>query len=99
LVQEFCRYNDKGRPITLTSEAGFGYQQKSTIDSLKALAAEPLATYTLTITPHSGSAYTATVRFRNEVSGGAVQFSPAMVWDGIPTSTFWYSGTVYLMVV
>ncbi len=93
VVQEFAKA-EKGRFITLSSQASHGTQYKSTISSLIALAQVANATYTLVI-----GAVTKTVRFRNEIDGGAVQFQPFTEIDGEVAVTIPYKGTLYLMVV
>lgn len=98
VIQEFGAV-EKGRELTLQSTESIGFQLKSTIDALMALAAISGATYTLTITTTGGGSLTKTVRFRNEVDGGAVQFEPHQQRDGIHADTTYYGGAIYLMVV
>jgi hypothetical protein len=63
---------------------------------LQSLADVAGATYTLTISPYVGSDYVRTVRFRNELEGGAVQMEPAMLaLEGIPRDTVWYAGSIF----
>ena len=98
VVQEFEKL-ESGRLVTLSSTESQGLQQKSTVDSLKALADSGAGnTYTLTISSNSES-FTKTVRFRHEVEGGPVQFQPIQVRDGLHSDTVLYKGTVYLMVM
>ena len=95
-IQEFTK-PEKGRHITLQSTDGQGYQKKSTVEALRAIAASVGATYAFRIT-HNGLTFSATVRFRNEASEeGAVVFDMAHVCDGLQSDNFWYSGTIYLM--
>jgi hypothetical protein len=98
VVQEFMAV-EKGRPITLVSTETQGLQAKSTIDLLKTLANSGAGnTFTLTITSNSQT-FTKTVRFRHEVDGGPVQFEPFQVRDVLHSSTVFYKGTIYLMVM
>ena len=97
--QEFTA-TEKGRPITLATESGYGYQLKSTVEALKALAQVVGATYSLTIIQPGGAAsITKTVRFRHELDGGPIQFTPAPWREGYVPSTAWYKGQIFLMVV
>ena len=99
VVQEYTKL-DVGRFITLSTKDGMGYQQKSTLDNLQALADVAGATYTFTIVPYAGANYVKTVRFRNELDGGAIQMEPAsLALEGIPRDTVWYEGSIFLMVV
>jgi len=98
VVQEFDAV-EAGRPITLVSTETQGLQLKSTVDDLKALSISGAGnTYTLTIASN-GEAFTKTVRFRNELDGGAVVFEPCQVRDGLHGDSVYYKGTIYLMVV
>lgn len=97
VLQEFSKL-EKGRHITLESRDSLGWQQKSTVDALKALCdSTPYATHTLTIT--SGQTFTKTVRFRNEVDGGAVRAEPIAERPGYHETGVYYKVRVYLMVV
>lgn len=96
-VQEFAR-TESGRPITLESTESGGLQKKSTLTALKALADVPLATYTLTISSNSQTV-TKTVRFRNEMSEGPIDFAPVQARDGLHGDDVWYRGKISLMVV
>lgn len=98
VVQEFQAV-EAGRLVTLESTDKQGFQTKAIVDSLMALASTPGYTYTLTITTSGSTTFTRTVRFRNEVDGGAVQFEPAHSAGGIRKSTDYFKGTIYLMVV
>jgi hypothetical protein len=101
IVQEFSKV-EAGRLITLMSLPTAGMQKKGTVESLLSLATIPGATYSLTITTTNGGSLSKTVRFRNEVEGGAVQFVPFTEREGLPASdgeTSWYKGTLYLMVM
>lgn len=87
----------KAYTITLECLRQTGWQKTTTLTSLRALSAVVGAYYTLV---HNGTSYT--VRFRNEVSGGAIQMQT--LGDGsLPHSNpgendYWY-GTIYLMAV
>jgi hypothetical protein len=97
VVQEFEGI-EKGREITLASTDNIGWQQKSTVDALKALADDGVYnSFTLTIT--SGQTLTKTVRFRHEVEGGPVQAQPLVERDGYHVATMWYKVTIFLMVI
>jgi hypothetical protein len=101
IVQEFTKV-EAGRPLTLLSLPTAGMQKKDTVEALMALAAIPNATYSLVISTTNGGSLSKTVRFRNEVEGGAVQFVPFIEREGLPASdgeTSWYKGTLYLMVM
>jgi len=98
VVQEFDKL-ERGRNITLVSTATQGLQLKSTVDALKALADAGINnTYTLTITSNNQT-FTKTVRFRNELDGGAIKAEPMQVRDGLHSSTIYFMVEIYLMVV
>lgn len=98
VVQEFVAL-EAGRPVTLVSTESQGLQLKSTVDALKALSVSGAGnTYTLTISSN-GESFTKTVRFRNELEGGAVVFEPCQVRDGLHDNTVFYKGSIYLMVI
>jgi len=97
IVQEF-QATEKGRYVNLVSTDSQGMQKKSTVDALKNLSNIANQTYPLTISSN-GKTFTKTVRFSNEVQGGAVQFSPFQDRQGLHSDTIWYKGTIYLMVV
>ena len=97
VVQEFA-VPENGRMVTLIGNGPVGAQLKSTIEALQLLAQEPYATYTLTITTDTRS-FSRTVRFVNEIDGGAVQFEPVVARDGLHAGTMYYTGTIYLMIV
>jgi hypothetical protein len=97
VVQEFSGL-ERGRLVTLSSTETMGMQQKSTIDALKALADVAGATYTLTITSNNKT-FTKTVRFRNEVEGGPLQFEPFHPREGLHSDTIYYKGSIQLMVI
>jgi hypothetical protein len=98
VVQEFGA-TEAGRPVTLVSTESQGLQLKSTVDALKALCDSGAGnTYTLTITSN-GETFTKTVRFRNELDGGAVVFEPCQVRDGLHDDTVYYKGSIFLMVM
>lgn len=89
---------EKGRLITLVGNGALGSQQKSTVQELIELTEIPYATYTLTITTDTRS-FSRTVRFVNEIDGGAVQFEPVVARAGLHATTMYYTGTIYLMIV
>ena len=98
VVQEFVAL-EAGRTITLVSTETQGLQLKSTVDDLKALSDSGAGnTYTLSIVSN-GETFTKTVRFRNELDGGAVVFEPCQVRDGLHDNTVFYKGSIYLMVI
>ena len=98
VVQEFNGL-EAGRFITLISTETQGLQLKSTVDALKVLSDSGAGnTYTLTITSNS-QVFTRTVRFRNELDGGAVIFEPIQARDGLHGNDIWYKGSVFLMVM
>jgi len=98
VVQEFVAL-EAGRTITLVSTESQGLQLKSTVDDLKALSDSGAGnTYTLSIVSN-GETFTKTVRFRNELDGGAVVFEPCQVRDGLHDNTVFYKGSIYLMVI
>lgn len=89
---------ESGRPITLESRNKQGAQRKATVAALKALSEIPGGEYSLSIS-HNGISFSRTVRFRNEIDGGAVQFSMRNECDGLARDTAWYDGIIYLSVV
>ena len=98
IVQEFSKA-ESGRPITLVCLETQGYLLKSTVDALTTLAKSPNATYALVITSTNGETLSKTVRFRTELDGGPVQFTPLKPRDGLHADTMIYQGSIYLMVV
>jgi len=97
IVQEFQAY-EKGRYINLVSSDSQGMQKKSTVDALKQASLIAGQTFPLEIVSN-GKTFIRTVRFSNEVQGGAVQFSPFQDRQGLHSDDIWYKGTIYLMVV
>jgi hypothetical protein len=98
VAQEFMGV-EAGRLITLASTDTQGLQLKSTVDDLKALSDSGAGnTYTLTIISNSRT-FSKTVRFRNELDGGAVIFEPVQVRDGLHSLDIWYRGNIFLMVM
>lgn len=101
--QEILRTSERGRNITLATENGQGFQRKTVVDALKAIAnvvpaSDGPKTYTLTIT-HNSLTMSKTIRFRNDIGEeGAVQFEQANMMDGLQKSTHWYKGKIYLQV-
>ena len=98
VIQEFQIPIEKGRLITLVSTDSQGMQKKSTVQLLKDLSQTANATYPLEI-KSNGKTVTKTVRFANEVQGGAVQFSAFQDRQGLHSDDIYYKGTIYLMVV
>lgn len=80
-------------PITLESTTETGWLSGTTITSLRALSAVVSAYYTLVL---NGTSYT--VRFRNEIDGGAIQVQTLFNLTNPGATDVWY-GTVYLMAV
>mgnify|MGYP001811864395 CR=1 FL=1 len=97
IIQEFARY-EPGRSITLTTQNRQGFQLKSVVEALKALADVAGATYTLSIS-HNTLALSKTVRFKTVLESGAVEFRMSSEMDGLQPATFYYAGSIYLMVV
>jgi hypothetical protein len=97
VIQEFQAV-EKGRLITLISTESQGMQKKSTVQLLKDLSNVINATYPLVINSN-GKTLTKTVRFVNEVQGGAVQFTPFQDRQGLHSDTIYYKGVISLMVV
>jgi len=98
VVQEFMGL-EAGRSITLVSTETQGLQLKSTVEALKTLSDSGAGnTYTLTISSNSQT-FTKTVRFRNELDGGAVVFEPMQVRDGLHSNDIYYKGSIFLMVI
>ena len=98
VVQEFMGV-EAGRNVTLISTESQGLQLKSTVDALKALSDSGAGnTYTLTISSNSQT-FTKTVRFRNELDGGAVAFEPMQVRGGLHSDTIYFKGSISLMVM
>ena len=97
VVQEFQAF-EKGRYVNLVSTDSQGMQKKSTVEALKNLSQIANQTYPLVISSN-GKTFTKTVRFSNEVQGGAVQFSPFQDRQGLHSNDIYYKGTIYLMVI
>jgi len=69
------------------------------VEALKTLSDSGAGnTYTLTISSNSQT-FTKTVRFRNELDGGAVVFEPMQVRDGLHSNDIYYKGSIFLMVI
>jgi hypothetical protein len=96
-VQEYQK-TEIGRYITLETVDGQGYQTKSTVDSIKALADDAAETYTLSIV-HNSLSISKTVVFRNDIDGGPVQMEMQAPMDGLQQSGYWYGGVISLMVI
>jgi len=97
VYQEYVQ-SEKGRLIILTSSETIGFQKRSTVEALRALAAELYTSYTLTIQTGE-TTVTKTVRFCHEAGDGAVNFRPYVDRGGIHGSGIYYKGTINLMVV
>ena len=97
VVQEFQAL-ERGRSISLVSTDSQGMQKKSTIQALKDLSNIANQTFPLTVSSN-GKIFTKTVRFSNEIQGGAVQFSPFQDRQGLHSDDIWYKGMIHLMVV
>ena len=98
VIQEFQIPIEKGRLITLVSTESQGMQKRSTVQLLKDLSDIANCTYPLEI-KSNGKTFTKTVRFANEVQGGAVQFEPFQVRQGFHSDSIYYKGSINLMVV
>lgn len=96
-IQEYG-LSEKGRLIRLASGDTIGFQKRSTVEALRALAAGVYDTFTLTIQT-GATIVTKTVRFCHEADGGAVNFRPYVDRGGIHGADIYYSGTINLMVV
>lgn len=97
-VQEFAIL-EKGRNVTLSSTETQGLQLKSVVDSLKTLADTGAGnTYALSIISNSQS-FAKTIRFRQEIDGGAIQFEPIGPRDGLHDGSIYYKGSIYMMVI
>jgi len=97
VIQEFQAF-ERGRLITLVSTDSQGMQKKSTVQSLKDLSQIANQTFPLSISSN-GKTFEKTVRFVNEIQGGAVQFSPFQDRQGLHSDTIYYKGVINLMVV
>lgn len=83
-----------GRPMTLQGEANRGWQQRSTVQSLIALAETVGLVFNINF---KGTDYS--VRFVHEASP-AVSFAPVTAIDDPELhSDFWYTGTIKLKIV
>lgn len=80
-------------PITLEATEKTGWLKGSTVDSLRALSSVKEMTYTLLF---SGENFT--IRFRNEVDGGAIQMS-YLLDTSVPNDDTWYIGKINLMCI
>lgn len=98
VIQEFSKPTEIGRVITLQTLDNQGYQNKSTVDALTALTAQPESIYVLTIISNSIT-LEKTVRLRNEVDGGAVQFEMSDNMNGLQKAGMKYSGSIYMECV
>lgn len=80
------------RPITLEGYEDSGWQKRSTVLALKALAAVPGATYSFIY-----ESFSAMVRFRHE-DGNSVDFTQ-LYGKVNPDGDFWYYGKILLQTV
>lgn len=78
-------------PITLEATEKTGWLKGSTVDSLRSLSSAKGSAYTLLF---NGESYT--VRFRNEVDGGAIQMN-YLIDTSAPNDDTWYIGKINLM--
>ena len=78
-------------PITLEATEKTGWLKGSTVDALRELSGERGGSYTLSL---NGGSYT--VRFRNELDGGAIQMS-YLIDTSAPNDDTWYIGKIHLM--
>ena len=98
IVQEFEK-TEKGRKVILSSSETQGLQLKSTVDDLVALSNSGANNiFTLTISSNSKT-FTKTVRFMNEIEGGAIKAEPFQGRDGLHSDTIYYKVELNLMVV
>lgn len=82
-----------GQLITLSGGDDFGWLERSTLQSLQAMASVPGASYTLT-TPSD----TITVRFRNE-SPPAIEATPLVARPNPATGDYYNKVTIKLMKI
>ena len=80
-------------PITLEATRETGWLRGSTVTALRGLSAAVGAFYSLSL---NGTDYV--VRFRNEVSDGAIQMETLQT-ESNPTDNSWWVGTIHLMCV
>lgn len=78
-------------PVTLEATEKTGWLKGSTVDSLRRLSGVKGVSYTLSL---NGESYT--VRFRNEVDGGAIRMS-YLIDTSAPNDDTWYIGKIHLM--
>ena len=81
-----------GRPLDLAGGEDTGWILRSVLDSLKALAAVPRATYTLA---YEGETYTA--RFRHEE--GAIEAAPVVPRPNQASGDYYRNVRIRLMVI
>ncbi len=98
IVQNFVKMNETGRPVTLESLDQQGYQEQSTVELLKTLTEQPEAIYTLTII-NNGMTVQKKVRLKNEIDGGAIQFTATQNLNGLRAPSAWYAGTISMEIV
>lgn len=91
----FTITNESGRPITLESIDGVGYQKRQTIDALLAL---PSAMTGELVMVNGSESITKTVRLRHEIDGGAIQFSQRR-FNLLARADDWLGGQIFLAVL
>ena len=89
--------NKPGRPITLAGANDHGWQQRSTVLALEALAEEENGQFQLTINAGETEERTFQVKF-NHASPPAFKFDP-VTWVSNPSPGFWYFGILKLVEV
>lgn len=85
------------RPLTLKGDANHGWQKKSTVESLYALASganDDLGPVVHTVNFH-GTQYQVVF---DAGEGAPVEFEP-VTWETEPDSEFWYTGTIRMRIL
>jgi len=82
-----------GQPMTLVGGESFGWQTRSTVIALQALANNPGATFTVTLP----DTRTFNVMFRVEEE--TVMLFQPIALASAPDANFWYYGTINLRIV
>lgn len=80
-------------PITLEATENTGWLKGAVIDALRSLSKVAGSTYELSYNGES-----CTVRFRNEVDGGAIQMT-YLANTSAPNDDTWYIGKIFLMCI
>jgi len=91
IVQSFKTVG--GQPMTLVGSESFGWQKRSTVLALQALANTPETVLTITLP----DARTFSVMFRVEEE--QVMFFQPVTLASAPDANFWYYGTINLRIV